>query len=1107
MDDSAWEAHRPEIERLYLKEKITLDELVKIMCVEYKFKKTPNEYQSRFRKWNVRKRYGKQIWIYIDGQLKKRKGRETDVFIDGELQMPCRVRREIGRQAFQSTIDRIHSAPSPDTPPGVVVCSPRPKTESLALTTKLPWKEFSCEYPFHLYPGQYSRSRAIVPSDSHSDSHHAESRSEMLTGVTKSISNHVKQGFPGLHRELIRALNSDLPDFIGLKKANQDYTSSQAGEGQLLRMTMYLISNKLSLNGQSESLDRQKRIAEEDRLLLNFFEASELSRTHVFERLLSTAQPSAYAILERLFQSAIRLHELRTIEMMLQGGMNPDLPIIYFKFENELMVSPLEFAADLENRKVALKITRLLLSFQANINTFKWKPTLQIALEAMGIDPEPSHRFPVERSAETENLELLRLVLQSTSHMETRLRRFGKSGPTVTPLGLAVSLGQLRAAQLLIDHGANIFAAQRTYLDSDCPIFQTDALGLAAKEGNVAMMCMLLEASVHGRGQSALYYGLIESLILAVTFSQEAAVKILLNAGVAVRDADSFLMARDPGQRTLVKRALAQQNLDLYHTLTSAGAVPNWPAVRHCFSLQLFSAVKQDNLHDAIDLLSSKTSPNDIYDDLPDSALGAAIAQGNCALIKLLTIAGATAEDLRIPCIPNMETASCLEAIGLLQTILVNNGQIVLTCAILRAQEDGLVEYLLSLGVDQQEMRLGPLTTFDHWLDNLKVPECRTPLEAALTRRNMVLAQTLIHRGAHVAENELNAIVWQAVTTDNDDIVWQLLDMFSTPFQAPTAVGMAVLWGRTELVRALLKFGIDPMGPVYITDPPDEGEEITNQNAGWWHLEAEEVAPSVLQVAASKSDRSILQLLLDSANWLQEDKSRALTASIFWRNFDLVSDLLAAEASVNQGILETSALSDKVNTEMLPLQLAVNSGNINIVKLLLQKGARINQIEAGVGGKTALQIAAKNGNMELLTLLLTSEADVNHPPATHMGATALQFAAIEGRLEIVCHLLDHGADVNAPGSQTFGRTALEGAAERGHIDTLQVILKNGAQIDGLGRGQFVRSVKLAESNGHFATAMFLKSPGGWTEADRTRYDYERFDEEEHLGPCLHGPME
>lgn len=681
---------------------------------------------------------------------------------------------------------------------------------------------------------------------------------------------------------------------------------------QLLRMTMYLISNKISFNAQSESLDRQECVAEEDRLLLKLLEVSELSRTRTFERLMSTAQPSAHAILERMFQSAIRLHELRSIEVILKGGISPDLPIVSFKSGKALMVSPLEFAADLENRKVALEITRLLLSFHANINKFKWRPTLQIALEAMGIDPESSLWFPVARSAETENLELLRLLLKSSPHMETRLRRFGKSGPTVTALGLAVSLGQLRAAKLLIDHGANILEAQRTYLDSDCPVFETDVLGLAAKEGNTGMMRMLLEASVHGRDQSApLCYGLIESLILAVTFGQEAAVKILLDAGVSVRHADRFLMARYAGQRTLVERALAQQNLELYCTLTSVGAEPNLPAVRDCFSFQLFCSIKQNNLQDAIDLLSCKAPPDDIYDDFPDSALGAAIAQGSCELIKLLTIAGATAENLRIPCIPNMETADCLTALGLLQAILANNGQMLLTCAILRAKEDGLVEYFLSHGVDRQEMRLGPLPTFDHWLDNLELPECRTPLEAALTRRNMALAQTLISRGMTVTENELNAIIWQAVTTDNDTIVRQLFTMFSTPFQAPTAVGMAVLWGRTELVRALLEFGIDPTGPVYITDPPDEGEEVTNQNAGWWHLEAEEVAPSVLQVAVSKSDRSILQLLLVSANWSQEDKSRALTASISWRNFDLVSDLLAAGASVNQGMLETAALSDK----------------------------------------------------------------------------------------------------------------------------------------------------------------------------------------------------
>jgi hypothetical protein len=48
--------------------------------------------------------------------------------------------------------------------------------------------------------------------------------------------------------------------------------------------------------------------------------------------------------------------------------------------------------------------------------------------------------------------------------------------------------------------------------------------------------------------------------------------------------------------------------------------------------------------------------------------------------------------------------------------------------------------------MDQQRMRLSSLKTFDGWLDYLGLPECKSPLEAALTRRNMTLAQTLIHR-------------------------------------------------------------------------------------------------------------------------------------------------------------------------------------------------------------------------------------------------------------------------------------------------------------------------------------------------------------------------
>lgn len=56
-----------------------------------------------------------------------------------------------------------------------------------------------------------------------------------MLSVTNSISNNVSHLFPVLHRELARALNSDLADFIGLRNADQEHTSSRAREGQVPR--------------------------------------------------------------------------------------------------------------------------------------------------------------------------------------------------------------------------------------------------------------------------------------------------------------------------------------------------------------------------------------------------------------------------------------------------------------------------------------------------------------------------------------------------------------------------------------------------------------------------------------------------------------------------------------------------------------------------------------------------------------------------------------------------------------------------------------------------------------------------------------------------------
>ncbi|KAJ5733024.1 ankyrin repeat-containing domain protein [Penicillium manginii] len=110
MDEVAvWEGHRSEIERLYLRENITLNQLMKVMRIEYRFRKTANQYHKQFQKWNFKKRHGQIIWKYVEHQLRKRGERETDVLIDDQLQSPSKVQREIRRQGYRLTIDRFRT--------------------------------------------------------------------------------------------------------------------------------------------------------------------------------------------------------------------------------------------------------------------------------------------------------------------------------------------------------------------------------------------------------------------------------------------------------------------------------------------------------------------------------------------------------------------------------------------------------------------------------------------------------------------------------------------------------------------------------------------------------------------------------------------------------------------------------------------------------------------------------------------------------------------------------------------------------------------------------------------------------------------------------------
>lgn len=126
----------------------------------------------------------------------------------------------------------------------------------------------------------------------------------------------------------------------------------------------------------------------------------------------------------------------------------------------------------------------------------------------------------------------------------------------------------------------------------------------------------------------------------------------------------------------------------------------------------------------------------------------------------------------------------------------------------------------------------------------------------------------------------------------------------------------------------------------------------------------------------------------------------------------------------------------------VPLETALMARHTAAAALLLERGADIS----GERGASALALAARYGHTKIVSKLIERGVSVQQKePHTDSGLMPLHWAARNRHLDIVELLIAKGSDVNARSNAE--ETPILGAAWWGNTDIVSVLLRSGADVN------------------------------------------------------------
>jgi len=147
----------------------------------------------------------------------------------------------------------------------------------------------------------------------------------------------------------------------------------------------------------------------------------------------------------------------------------------------------------------------------------------------------------------------------------------------------------------------------------------------------------------------------------------------------------------------------------------------------------------------------------------------------------------------------------------------------------------------------------------------------------------------------------------------------------------------------------------------------------------------------------------------------------ALHLAVQYNHLDVANLLIENEAAVN------CSTKEEFNTGQFPLELAYISKNHEMLKLLAESGANLNQELRDGDGLTILMHAAKYGKLEVVRILASAGADLELESNHYIhstydivlrGRTAFMFAKEEGHKDVMLCLFHEAAKRRSDGGCT-----------------------------------------------------------------------------------------